>query len=59
MPFKYYGPIEIPGYTDRTPCKHPEHNPPTMTALKEGVYKYSCPYCDAIQTVVVGPKPTL
>lgn len=26
-------------------CNHPEHNPPGMTVLPDGLYEHSCPEC--------------
>lgn len=30
-----------------TPCRHPEHEPPSMVVLEPGVYEYECPGCGA------------
>jgi len=36
-----------------TPCQHPEHKPPTMTALPPGTYEHECPKCHGKQFFVV------
>lgn len=29
----------------KPPCRHPEHNPPSMIVLEPGVYEHICPAC--------------
>ena len=29
------------------PCRHPEHEPPTLIVLAPGTYEYICPGCGA------------
>lgn len=31
------------------PCRHPEHNPPSMQVFRPGVYEHECPACGAKQ----------
>ena len=40
------------------PCRHPDHNPPNMVLLENGVYEHECPSCGQKQTFVVN-RPTL
>jgi hypothetical protein len=29
----------------KEPCRHPEHNPPSMICLPPGTYEHTCPGC--------------
>ena len=35
------------------PCTHPEHRPPTMIVLTDGVWEYTCPGCGHVTTFTV------
>jgi hypothetical protein len=39
-------------------CRHPEHHPPSMIVLPDGVYEYTCPGCGARQRFIVS-SPTI
>lgn len=39
-------------------CRHPEHNPPGMIVLPDGLYEHVCPGCGHAQHFTV-EKPTL
>ncbi len=41
------------------PCRHPEHNPPSMIVLKPGSYEDGCPGCHMKTRFNVGPGPQL
>lgn len=30
---------------EEVPCRHPEHNPPSMMVLEPGTYEHTCPGC--------------
>ena len=39
---------------DKTePCRHPEHEPPSMIVLPSGKYEYTCPGCGHTVTFYV------
>ena len=40
------------------PCRHPDHNPPSMRVFAPGTYQHTCPRCGATSTFVV-EKPRL
>jgi hypothetical protein len=39
-------------------CRHPEHKPPGMIVLPEGVHTYRCPGCGE-KTIITIRRPTL
>jgi hypothetical protein len=38
------------------PCRHPEHNPPSMMVYQPGVYKHECPGCGHTVQFTVHPN---
>lgn len=30
---------------EKPPCRHPEHDPPSMIVLDPGTYEHTCPGC--------------
>lgn len=40
------------------PCRHPDHNPPTLQLFENGVYEHECPGCHHKQRFTVN-RPTL
>ena len=34
-------------------CRNPEHNPPTMIVLPDGIYEHTCPGCGQTTTFTV------
>lgn len=40
------------------PCRHPDHNPPNMVVLENGIYEHECPGCHHKQRFHVN-RPTL
>lgn len=35
------------------PCRHPEHEPPSMIVLPPGIYMHTCPGCGREMTFTV------
>ena len=37
----------------RRPCNDPDHNPPSMIVLPDGVYRHTCPSCGSVVVFTV------
>lgn len=58
MPFSKFEPFDVGWgkqekdnpWVRKTPCQHPEHNPPSHMVLSPGEYTWKCPSCGEEQS---------